>query len=406
MKILVVHEVSYEKKVVYEIHEFPELLALRGHEVTFFDFDEGATRQSRREPRDRYIQGRIHSDARIRLVTPHRLGIPAIDRIWAIFSSVGPLRKLIKSGGFDVILNYAVPTYGLQVGLFGKLYSVPVIQRALDVASQIRESFWNPLIGIFERFCFGLATVVSTNNPAMTSYVTELMGEGITSKIQLHYPPLDQRIFKEVPYDSQLAQKFGISPSDRVIMYMGSFFYFSGLDEVIKQLPRFIAKDPMVKLLLVGGGEQEEELRSLVSELGIEDQVIFTGFVDFYELPRFMTLGNVAINPLKVSTVAGAAFPHKVLQYMAVGLPTVSTKLDGLYAAFGDKSGIVWAQDTGDVLNQALELSYQSKEKRGAQIRLQREVLESLFAVQVTVEKLEESMKQLSKKRDKKWPKQ
>ncbi len=406
MKILVVHEVSYEKKVVYEIHEFPELLALRGHEVTFFDFDEGATRQSISEPRDRYIQGRIHPEARIRLVTPHRFGIPAIDRIWAIFSSMGPLTNLIKRGGFDVVLNYAVPTYGLQVNLLGKRYSVPVIQRALDVASQIRESFWNPLIGVFERICFGLATLVSTNNPAMTSYVTELMGAKITPKIHLHYPPLDQRIFKEVPYDRQLAQKLGISPSDRVIMYMGSFFYFSGLDEVIKQLPKFIAMDPSIKLLLVGGGEQEEELRTLVSELGIESHVVFTGFVDFYELPRFMTLGNVAINPLKVSTVAGAAFPHKVLQYMAVGLPTVSTKLDGLYAAFGDQSGIEWAEGTDEVLSKALEVSRQSKEMRGAQIRLQREVLESLFSVAVTVEKLEESMYQLSKKRDKKWPKQ
>ena len=61
MKILVVHEVSYLRKVVYEIHEFPELLALRGHEVTFVDFDEDATRESRSKQRIRKIVGRIHN---------------------------------------------------------------------------------------------------------------------------------------------------------------------------------------------------------------------------------------------------------------------------------------------------------------------------------------------------------
>ena len=38
MKILVLHEIDYLEKVIYEIHEFPELLARAGHEVTFFHF--------------------------------------------------------------------------------------------------------------------------------------------------------------------------------------------------------------------------------------------------------------------------------------------------------------------------------------------------------------------------------
>ena len=44
MKILVLHEIDYLEKVIYEIHEFPELLARAGHEVTFFHFQEGANR--------------------------------------------------------------------------------------------------------------------------------------------------------------------------------------------------------------------------------------------------------------------------------------------------------------------------------------------------------------------------
>ena len=41
MKLLFIHEVSYRKKVIFEMHEIPELLAVRGHDITFLEFDEG-----------------------------------------------------------------------------------------------------------------------------------------------------------------------------------------------------------------------------------------------------------------------------------------------------------------------------------------------------------------------------
>ena len=182
-------------------------------------------------------------------------------------------------------------------------------------------------------------------------------------------------------------------------MYMGSFFYFSGLDEVIVKFAESVAQDPALKLLLVGGGEQEPLLRELVESHGLSKNVVFAGFVPFHDLPRYMTLGDVAINPLIVSTVASAAFPHKVLQYMAVGLPTVSTKLDGLYAAFGDESGLRWSSSPIETLEIALDILKNDQTQRETQIRLQRDVLDRLFSPQGTVNKLEATLLELSKLR-------
>ena len=47
MKILFVHEVNWRKKPIYEIHDYPELLSLRGHEISFIDFPEGEYRLNR-----------------------------------------------------------------------------------------------------------------------------------------------------------------------------------------------------------------------------------------------------------------------------------------------------------------------------------------------------------------------
>jgi glycosyltransferase involved in cell wall biosynthesis len=394
MRILVVHEVSYLKKVAYEIHEFPELLSVRGHEITFFDFDEGAFFTRMEGSRDRVISGRIHSTAKLRLVTAHRFGIPGLDRVWAIFSSLPALTKLLRKGDFDVVLNYAVPTFGLQINLLGRLFGVPVLQRALDVSGKIRKHPLNPLIALFERACFGLATRVSTNNPAMTKHVLETMGQGFQSRITMHYPPLDRQIFKPVERDGNLAAKLGIKPGDKVMMYMGSFFYFSGLDVVLRDMAK--SGDATLKLLLIGGGEQAAELRALTADLGLNDRVIFTGYVAFRELPRYMCLGQVAINPLKAAKVASAAFPHKVLQYMAVGIPTVSTKLEGLYKAFGDESGLLWCDDSSSILQGALNLLDEKLLDREKRVKLQSNSLDIKFSTEGTVSKLEATLREIA----------
>src|SRR2546421_12448300 len=40
MKLLVVHEVNYLEKIIYEYQILPEILSILGHEITIIDYDE------------------------------------------------------------------------------------------------------------------------------------------------------------------------------------------------------------------------------------------------------------------------------------------------------------------------------------------------------------------------------
>jgi glycosyltransferase involved in cell wall biosynthesis len=138
---------------------------------------------------------------------------------------------------------------------------------------------------------------------------------------------------------------------------MGSFFYFSGLPEVIRSFAKEAAHDDY--LVLIGAGEQAQELEGIVNGLGIKDNVVFTGLVSFSDLPRYLAIADVAINPLKPSLVSNTALPNKVLQYMASGLPVVSTRLRGLELTFGsDLSGLIFEKDSSDVASSALRLAH------------------------------------------------
>jgi glycosyltransferase involved in cell wall biosynthesis len=361
MKILFVHEVSYTKKVIFEMHEFPELLAEKGHQITFLHFNEGYKfwRNSRLHGSSE-IDGRVTQGIKIRLVTPFQLGIPGLDRVIVILSSIPRLWKLLRDGAFDVVVLYAVPTYGYQVLKIAKRFGVPVVFRALDVSHLIRNSLLAPLIQEAEKYVYRKATLVSANNPAMARYCLELAGRIGGSRVNL--PPLDFSHFAKRPPDSISRKSFGWDSSHKVVAYMGTFFRFSGLPEVIQALPMELEKNPNLRLLLIGGGEQQEELSRLVAELDLENFVTFTGFVTYAELPAYLRVADVAINPMIPQTVSNKAFPHKVLQYMASSLPVVSTKLEGLYETFGEASGILWVGSPDEILCNALSLAENSDE--------------------------------------------
>ncbi len=354
MRILFIHEVSYLKKPVYEIHEFPERLAKLGHEISFFEFDEGkkfwdpSTSQSAGS-----IKGRLVDGVRIRLLRAFQLGIPGVDRILVVFSSILKLRKIISRNNFDVIVLYAVPTFGAQTIWFSRRAGIPVMFRALDVSHSIRKSIFTPMIKSIERYVYKNANLLSSNNIAMEIYCLELSGRGGNSVV--HYPPLDLDHFKSVARDNKLRERLGIKLTDKVIVYMGSFFYFSGLVEALFEFAARSSSIAGLKLLLLGGGEQDKELRRLAEVLGISDKVVFTGFVPYNDLPRYLALGDVAVNTLEPGLVANAALPNKVLQYLASGLHVISTKLDGLVSIFSHSSEVSWASTPAGVIKLAIE---------------------------------------------------
>jgi len=395
MRVLFVHEVSYEKKPIFEMHEFPEHLALRGHKVTFLQFDEGFKFwRDKRQPERKKIKGRVLHGVEIAVVTPFQFGIPGLDRIWATVSVWPVLVRILKNQKFDAIVLYAVPTYGHQVIQLAKKYAVPVVFRALDVSHLIRQSALSPLIKSAEKFVYQHADLVSANNPAMAEYCAVFGGR--TEGTVVNLPPLDISHFAKPITDSKLQAELGIQPSDSVITYLGTFFHFSGLDVVIREFAAKAEVHPNVKLLLIGGGEQEYGLRSMVSRLKLEGRVIFTGFIPYGELSRYLGLTTVAINPMKPGVVSHTAFPHKVIQYMASGLPVVTTKLEGLYGTFGDSSGLTWSMGSEGLIVDAIALA-ENKTQRDEKARIQLETVSEMFGIEPAVSSFESAILSVSK---------
>jgi glycosyltransferase involved in cell wall biosynthesis len=344
--------VNYLKKPIFEMHEFPEHLAALGHTVGFVQFPEGESRASlAKTPFKQQIQGRVLTGQSLTLYTPKTFSGGLIGRLLAVFTFKSDFKKIIRDFAPDVVVSFSVPTSGWQAVQVCKKLLIPLVFRALDVSHKIRKSALSPLVRVAEKYIYKNADWVSANNPAMLDYVRDAGARAESSGV--NFPPLDLKHFADAKETkSQMREELAIPEDANVVVYMGSFFYFSGLPEAIKTFAEIANNND--RLVLIGGGEQDHELRELSKALGTESQIIFTGMVSYLDLPKYLGVADVAINPLNPSVVASTALPNKVLQYMASGLEVVSTKLKGLEQTFETRlPGLLFVEYPKDLLSTA-----------------------------------------------------
>ncbi|MEN3278353.1 MAG: hypothetical protein V7631_4143, partial [Massilia sp.] len=78
--------------------------------------------------------------------------------------------------------------------------------------------------------------------------------------------------------DQDLKRQLGLH-GHRLIGFIGSFYAYEGLDVLLRAVPALSQRAPDLRVLLVGGGPQDAQLRQLAKDLGIADKVVFTGRV-------------------------------------------------------------------------------------------------------------------------------
>jgi glycosyltransferase involved in cell wall biosynthesis len=393
MKLLFIHEVNYEKKVIFEIQEFPELLSLRGHEIDFLHFPEhvGVKNASLRT-KIKKIKGRVYEDAELNLITPPTVGGTFAERLLTTILIIPLLWRLISRNKYDAIVLYSVPTSGWQAALIAKFKGVPVIFRALDVSHLLRSGLTEQLVRVAERIVYRNVSVISANNSALGSYCRYISGKPLPMEVNV--PPLDFAHFQVSEKSLNLRSKYGLDDSDFILMFMGTFYEFSGILKVLKSVAD--SADNSLKIVLVGGGKQEEFIRRQISDLNISDKVICTGVIPYSELPDVLSIADVTFNSFEPILISNVAFPHKVLQYLAAGKLTVSTKLDGLFSSLGENAGVKWVNKPEEILQAATSFRNLSDSDKSEIIKTGKNFISTHFAKAESVTSFEQTIKRAS----------
>ena len=348
MNILFIHEVDWLNKVVFDIHSLSESISLLGHRVYAIDYESMWTRNNPFDFGGFATQefnnvARACPGASVSLRRPGLIKIPGLSRLSAAFTHYLEIQKTIKDRNIDAIMLYSVPTNGLQtIHLAGK-FNIPVVFRSIDILNQLTPySALRPITRSLEKKVYSRVDAIVTLTPKLSDYVIGLGAE--EAKVKLLPMPVDTNLFRPSSDSAELRQKWGLNGKDQVIVFIGTLFEFSGLDVLIRHFPEVVKQVPEAKLLVVGDGPQRLKLEGIINELGLQRQVIITGFQSYQTMPQYINLATICINPFLITDATRDIFPGKIVQYLACGKAVVATALPGMRAVIpGEGQGVVYA---------------------------------------------------------------
>lgn len=115
----------------------------------------------------------------------------------------------------------------------------------------------------------------------------------------------------------------------RVIGFFGSFFEWEGVDSLVRVMSDVVLAMPEGHLLLAGGGRQEERLRALAAELGLQRAVTFAGRVGPDSIRDFYGAADVMVFPRVSERLTEMVTPLKPLEAMAQYRPVIASDVGG-----------------------------------------------------------------------------
>lgn len=117
-------------------------------------------------------------------------------------------------------------------------------------------------------------------------------------------------------------------PHPPTLVYVGHLEAVRGVDLAIRALPAIAARVPGVRLLVIGDGDSRyvEGLRALAVAMGVADRVELRGPLPHDQVPHVLAESDLGLATFRLTPLGAFAFPLKVIEYMAAGVPVLCTR--------------------------------------------------------------------------------
>ena len=290
--------------------------------------------------------------------------VPGVGEVQLMGKLTYRIKEIVKSfcphllHAHSPVLN-ALPA--LRVG--GRL-NIPVVYEV--------RAFWEDAAvdhgtakewGIRYRLTRGLETFALKRADAVTTICeglrADIVARGVpANKVTVIRNGVDINRFSvgAIP-DPNLRRKLGLEHV-HVLGFIGSFYAYEGLSILIQALPKILACDAKVQVLLVGGGPDEARLKSIAAESGVIDKVRFAGRVPHDQVQRYYSLIDVLVYPRLPIRLTEMVTPLKPLEAMAQAGLVAASDVGGHRELIRDRvTGVLFkANDPDDLAVKVLDL--------------------------------------------------
>ena len=280
---------------------------------------------------------------------------PIVQEALSVVTVRGTLDK-IGISDYDVHFNYNGMMSGYAVTRSAHSHGVSTVYDiADDLPEMIRTS---PQIPSFVRSTGGWIGKALLNKGIQTSERVTITTESLCKiydipkeKRTLLPNGVDIELFTSRPCD-HIKEKYGLEDSF-VVGHVGVLREWLDLEPLFVAI-RELASKINIKLLIVGGGAGYGKTVEMARDLGIMNHTIFTGTVPYSLVPGYISCMNVGVIPFKQDNVSNNSLPLKLFEYMACGVPVVSTHVDAIEKTFGQT--VRFVSNANEYVQEIMEL--------------------------------------------------
>jgi glycosyltransferase involved in cell wall biosynthesis len=305
------------------------------------------------------------------------LGIPVAEiplayvGIRQLFATI----RLIRHHGVDL-----VHTHGKGAGLYGRLAArwlgIPAVHTFHGIHYGSYSWICQRLYLMLERWLSRLSRTIINVSASQEAEGLSLHlfspGQSVVITNGVDFEEMDHMLL-ESPVKRE---SLGLRPNDFVLGCVSRFDPVKRLEVLLAALGRLRDRIPDVMLVLVGGGGEEDRIRHLTRRLGLQDRVIFTGFLE----------APARIYPaldLYLSTSLKEGLPLGLVEAMGAGLATVATDVPGHRDVLEqDKTGLLVPADNDAALAYAVVSLWADPIKRAALSRAARQWAREEFGIE------------------------
>lgn len=151
---------------------------------------------------------------------------------------------------------------------------------------------------------------------------------------------------------NEIRKNFAL-PHEKIILFIGRMYYQKGPEYLLRSAPFILSQFPHAKFIFVGTGDLLNSLREEANNLGLQNKVVFTGFIDDSLRNALLNLADVCVFPSIYEP-----FGIVALEAMALSKPVVASNLGGLKEIInsGYDGFLFTPRDTYDLSQKILSL--------------------------------------------------
>lgn len=261
------------------------------------------------------------------------------------------LRRMVRRDGIHLLHSWLIDdnpyaylaTAGTPVHFIASLRSRPTH----------RDGFRK----MVDRYVFHRAARVIVNGAEVREHLERTYGVP-TSRVELVENGVDFDRLTPTRSRTDVRNKWGAGPEDALLLFIGRLHPVKRLNLLIEALRFLNMNSPVVRLWIVGEGEERESLESLTNRLGLRERVTFLG--NQTEVGDLYASADLFVLPSE-----SEGMPNVVIEAMAARLPALVSDEAGCGTVIeSEKNGWIFTEGSVEPLAKTLRKILDNPEMR------------------------------------------